>query len=294
MIIIRMEGGLGNQMFAYALYLKLKSLGKEVKIDDVTEYYRASDRPHMLWTFGLDYPRASKNDICTLTDGFMSFPNRVRRKIFGRKSLEYHESSLNFDEKVINSDPAYLTGYFQSYRYFKDISDLVRSEFTFIDKVKKDPFIESYLQKISSYGKNAVSIHIRRGDYLDNEAAFGNICTENYYQSAMKLILEKRPEAHFFVFSNDEPWAKEWASSKGNISVIQGIPEEKGYLAMFLMSRCGSHILANSSFSWWAQFLNDASSKLVVSPSPWFGDRDCHELYMDSFMKVSPEGTLLL
>lgn len=89
MNIIRMTGGLGNQMFQYALYLKLKYQGKEVKFDDITEYEGREARPILLWVFGIEYPRASRDEINEITDGFMKLTHRVRRKLFGRKSLEY-------------------------------------------------------------------------------------------------------------------------------------------------------------------------------------------------------------
>ena len=82
MNIIRMSGGIGNQMFQYALYLKLVSLGKEVKFDDVTEYELDNARPIVLSVFGIDYPRAGKDELIRVTDGSMDFFSRVRRKIF--------------------------------------------------------------------------------------------------------------------------------------------------------------------------------------------------------------------
>ena len=135
MNIIRMTGGMGNQMFQYALYLKLCSLGREVKFDDISEYDRPNVRPIMLWAFGIDYPRASKDEINEITDGFLKFSHRVRRKLFGRRSKEYYEGSCNFDEQVLVREPAYLTGYFQSEKYFKDIEGQVREAFTFSGKM---------------------------------------------------------------------------------------------------------------------------------------------------------------
>ena len=89
MNIIRMTGGMGNQMFQYALYLKLVSMKKEVKFDDITEYELSNARPIMLWCFGIDYPKASREEINEITDGVMKLSHRIRRKLFGRKSLEY-------------------------------------------------------------------------------------------------------------------------------------------------------------------------------------------------------------
>ena len=93
MNIIRMSGGLGNQMFQYALYLKLRSMGKEVKFDDINEYRSESTRPIMLALFGIEYPRADWDEITVFTDGDMNPMKRIRRKLFGRRAIEYYEEN---------------------------------------------------------------------------------------------------------------------------------------------------------------------------------------------------------
>ena len=150
MNIIRMTGGMGNQMFQYALYLKLVSMGKAVKFDDITEYELSNARPIMLWCFGIDYPKASREEINEITDGVMKLSHRIRRKLFGRKSLEYHEADCNFDPQVLTQKKAYLTGYFQSERYFKDIEDQVREAFTF-QSVIFEKLSEDRKEKLFSY-----------------------------------------------------------------------------------------------------------------------------------------------
>ena len=110
MNIIRMSGGIGNQMFQYALYLKLVSLGKDVKFDDVTEYELDNARPIMLSVFGIEYPKATREELVEMTDASMDFLSRVRRKLLGRKSGEYHEASIDYDEKVLEAEDAYLCG----------------------------------------------------------------------------------------------------------------------------------------------------------------------------------------
>lgn len=163
MNIIRMSGGIGNQMFQYALYLKLVSLGKEVKFDDVTEYELDNARPIMLSVFGIDYPKASREELVKLTDASMDLRSRVRRKIFGRKSGEYHEASADYDETVLEKDNAYLCGCFQSEKYFKDIEQEVRETYRFRNAAVPKEIqggIETYERQIRE--SLSVSIHIRR------------------------------------------------------------------------------------------------------------------------------------
>lgn len=298
MNIIRMTGGLGNQMFQYALFLKLRAQGREVRLDDISEYEGRDARPVLLWAFGIQYPAAAKEDIDRLTDGFMHLTHRLRRKLFGRKTLEYQEIPHQFDPQVLVRETAYLTGYFQSDRYFKDIEEQVRSAFCFSDKIweglplGRADQIRAYLGAIDR--TTAVSVHIRRGDYLENEEVYGGICTEAYYEKAMAVVEEKFPEAVFYLFSNDPVWVKEWAQrgflKERNVEVIEGSSEEKGYLDLLLMSRCRHHIIANSSFSWWGAWLAPPQDKLVIAPSRWINGCECRDIYTKEMIKISPEG----
>ncbi len=301
MIIIRMTGGLGNQMFQYALYLKLKAMGRDVKFDDVTEYELSNARPIMLWAFGIDYPKATEDEINRITDGFLYLSHRIRRKLFGRKSLEYMESSCNFDEQILRKDTAYLTGYFQTEKYFKDIESSVRKAFAF-QPVIFEKIDEKLKEKIIAYEKEIddalpVSIHIRRGDYLESSEVYGGNCTEAYYESAIKQIKQKFSRATFFVFSNDDVWTEKWCKEQEirhgmRFVPVTDTPEELGYLDMYLMSRCGHHIIANSSFSWWGAWMSQNPEKTVIAPAKWFNNQECYDIYTKEMIKISPEGMI--
>lgn len=300
MNIIRMTGGLGNQMFQYALYLKLLSMRREVKFDDWNEYLLDNARPIMLWCFGIQYPKASQEEVNQITDGFMAIGDRVRRKLFGRKSLEYHEEDCNYDRRVLEKEPAYLTGYFQSECYFKEIEDEVRRAFTFqpviFEKLSQDRKIQvlSYEKQIEQ--SLAVSIHIRRGDYLEGSEIYGGNCTDAYYQRAIAFIREKYPRAVFFVFSNDEDFSEKWLRDNfpgRDFVLVRGSTEETGYLDMYLMSRCRHHIMANSSFSWWGAYLNPSRDKTVIAPSRWFNNQNCRDIYTPEMIRISAKGEVV-
>lgn len=298
MIIIRMTGGLGNQMFQYALYLKLRAMGKEVKMDDFTEYEGREARPLSLWAFGIEYDRASREELCRMTDGFLDPVSRIRRKLFGRKSLEYMEKDCNFDPEILNRDPAYLTGYFQSEKYFADIEEKVRRAFCFSERIWEG-IPTRLLERIRSYEQQiktamAVSVHIRRGDYLQNEEAYGGICTEQYYKTAIEYVRKRQQDASFFVFTNDPDYAGEWilknfGQEKERFVLIEGTQEENGYLDLYLMSLCRHHILANSSFSWWGAYLNPSREKMVIVPHKWFGNQECRDIYMENMIRIAKE-----
>ncbi len=298
MNIIRMTGGLGNQMFQYALYLKFRSMGRDVKMDDITEYALPNARPIMLWVFDIEYPKADRKEINYLTDGSLQLVHRIRRKLFGRKSLEYQEKDCNFDLAVLEKYPAYLTGYFQTEKYFEDIAKQVRDAFSFSDKIWEGLDLET-AEKLKAYEKQiedtpAIAVHIRRGDYLETSAVYGGICTEAYYETAISLMKEKVPGATFFVFSNDVHWASDWAkrmeSDENSFIVVEGTTEDTGYLDLLLMSRCRHYIIANSSFSWWGAWLGTAKDKCVIAPSKWLNGKEYTDIYTKDMIKVSPSG----
>lgn len=300
MNIIRMTGGLGNQMFQYALFLRLKAQGKEVKFDDRTEYKGEEARPILLWAFGIDYPAAGEEEVNELTDGVMKFSHRLRRKLFGRKSKEYREKSCNFDQQILEKEPAYFTGYFQSERYFEEVKEQVRKAFQFSGKIwgsvskELEERIREYQTKIENKSQMPVSVHIRRGDYLENDEAYGGICTDAYYQKAIEIMEEKLPNAVFYIFSNDTQWAKQWIDhfykEKSRFIVIESTTEDTGYLDLFLMSKCRAHIIANSSFSWWGAWLDPDQEKIVIAPSKWVNHQDMKDIYTREMIKISPKG----
>lgn len=275
LVVIQLSGGLGNQMFQYALYLQLKKLGKNVKIDDITEYDRDGVRPIHLPIFGISYPTPSKEEMIRLTDSRMDLFSRIRRKLTGRKTAEYHEKSMRFDPEVLKKDRAYLTGVWQTAKYFAGAETEVREAFTF-RKLELSDNMRKYKELIEN--TNSIAVHIRRGDYLQVPEVYCGICTEEYYEDALRKFEELEPDCHFFVFSNDPEWVKT-RFTQGNMTIVEGNDENAGYVDMYLMSCCRHFIIANSSFSWWAAWLGKYQGKKVIAPKQWFHGMDCEDIY---------------
>lgn len=283
LVVIQLSGGMGNQMFQYALYLQLKALGKNVKIDDKTEYEgRDNARPIRLSVFDAKYATPSQVEMLCLTDSYLDIVSRIRRKLTGRKTAEYREKSPVFDKEVLRKERAYLTGCWQSEKYFAGIKEEVRKAFTFRNISLSEKMMEYKKQMEES---NAVSLHIRRGDYLEVGDVYGGICTLEYYEKAMKQMEEWNPDCHFFVFTNDTEWVKENYKQK-NLTVVEGNDEDAGYIDMYLMTCCKHYILANSSFSWWGCYLNPSKEKKIIAPDQWFRGRDCRDMYTDEMIKI--------
>ncbi len=311
MNIIRMSGGFANQLFQYALYLKLRSMGKEVKFDDINEYRGEGTRPIMLSVFGLDYPRAAWEEITEFTDGSMDFFKRLRRRIFGRRAREYYEKDF-FDPQVLNFDDMYLRGEFKSEKYFEDIKEEVRALYQFPSLEEMhlpEKFYKSTracLDAIES--TESVGIHMYRSDSRLDEELYEGICTEKYYEGAVRFLQEKSPDAVFFIFSNEPKWVKNWVehliesqikdgmdqeeitAMKRRFTMVMSNTEYTSYLDMMLMSRCRHNIISNSSFGWWAAWLNDHPDKLVIAPDKWENDRDSRDVYTEGMVLINAKG----
>ncbi|MCM1153957.1 MAG: alpha-1,2-fucosyltransferase [Roseburia sp.] len=304
MIVIQMAGGLGNQMFQYALYKQLTAMGKTVKMDDEAGFREDEQRAPALAAFGITYERATRREIMQMTDSSPALTARVRRKLFGRHKKSYFEESKRFLPEIFTWDDIYLEGYWQSEKYFADVGEILKEEFS-IGRIRQSGEngyglsgqAEDYLRRMEN--TQSVSIHVRRGDYLlpQNQELFGNICTEHYYEQAMQRIIEQYPDAVFYLFTNDREWARDrieaWhgirpAGNKiTNDIILVDPPGEKDYEALTLMSRCRHNILANSSFSWWASYLNDNPHKIVISPDKWLNGWDCRDIYRADMIIVS-------
>lgn len=308
MVIIQLAGGLGNQMFQYALYLELKSLGREVKIDDVSGFVQDTQRNPALAPFGITYERPDKKELQKMLDSSMLPWHRVRRKLFGRHKKAYFEESKLFLPEILNCDDIYLEGYWQSEKYFWKNGDQLRRVYD------TNKLVQYLLQKsvweLCIEGKKSaaqyamginntcsVSVHVRRGDYLtpENQALFGGICTEAYYIEGMRLMRERYPGCSFYLFCNDKDWARESFAGQTDVTLVD-LPDDGGnfrndetdidYAEFVLMSRCKHHILANSSFSWWASYLNPNPDKFILAPERWLNNTDSRDFYRADMHKI--------
>lgn len=296
MIIIQMMGGLGNQMFQYALYSQLTSMGKEVKMDDSAGFISDRHREPELEVFDITYKKASAREVIKMRDSSPALWAKVRRKLFGRNNNSYFEETRLFQPKIFDWDNVYLEGYWQSDKYFKDVGEQLRREYN-IERMKNhsDGYFrlsaqaERYLWKIEQ--TQSVSIHIRKGDYLlpENQKLFGNICTDYYYEQAVKKVVRKYPNAIFYIFTNDKDnlytWFRKYCGGKNKFITVE-VPPNRDYEALALMSRCKHNILANSSFSWWASYMNDNPEKMVIAPERWWNGWDSRDLYREDMIKI--------
>jgi hypothetical protein len=296
MIVVRIMGGLGNQLFEYAAGRRLAIANNDqLKLDVST--YKVSPRPYRLDRFNIVENIASLREVEGLT-GVRS-PNSVVGRIHGR--LQNHvrrlrfagnapagkERSTSFQPEILTAvGDVYLNGYWQSELYFREIENIIRKELTL--KELPDSTNQNTAAMISTC--ESVSLHVRRGDYVSNPLynQVHGTCALDYYQAALKLMTETVKEPHLFVFSDDLKWAKDNLKLKHPATYLGHNGEEKDYEDLRLMSLCKHHIIANSSFSWWGAWLCVNPGKSVIAPKTWFNDltKDASDIVPSSWLRV--------
>ena len=281
-------GGLGNQMFQYALGRNLAlRLNGELKLD-LSWFERDDLRSYALGSFDIKEAFAEDPEIKKLTVGKAGVFERLGNRLLGRPrkpSPAYMtEKHFYFDPLVLtHSSSLYLEGYWQSEKYFSDIAPLLRREFT--PKAPQTGDNKKLADNIASC--NSVSIHVRRGDYVsdpDIQRVHGT-CDLQYYQDCVKRILDEIPSPHFFAFSDDPPWVREHLPIPVPLVIVDH-NRGKDYEDLRLMSQCKHHIIANSSFSWWGAWLSPGRDKMVFAPKNWFagGERDTRDLIPEDWI----------
>lgn len=273
MIIIEVMGGLGNQMQQYALYQKMKSLGKEAKLD-VSWFFDENKQKSVLAarSLELEWFDHLPMECCTEQEkrallGKGGFFGKVKKKLLPGTDRHFQETGM-YHPEIFELDNAYLSGFWACEKYYADILPKLRELIVF-PKQETGETARRNRDLMERMGKEiSVSLHIRRGDYLDpeNAAMFGGICTDAYYEAAVRFIRERFPEAHFYVFSDDPDYAKE-RYREPDFTVVDWNTGKNSLFDMQLMSCCKHNICANSTFSFWGARLNPSKDKIMIRPA---------------------------
>lgn len=282
MITVKLNGGLGNQMFQYALGRAL-SLAKDVPLNFDGSFFKqkyAKNRPFSLRIF---------NSRVNFSDDLRIPMYWSLRRFFKSKNffgLEiYHEKDFAYDENIFSvSENAFIEGFFQSEKYFKKFEYQIRKDFTF--EPEPDEQNSALIEEMS--GCASVSVHVRRGDYI-NKARYQSMfshCDINYYTNAANLIAAKIKSPVFYFFSDEPDWIKENFKLNHPFKIISHNIGAKSYEDMRLMSFCKHNIIANSSFSWWGAWLNNNSDKIIICPKKWFAQIPTPDIYPENWKKI--------
>lgn len=284
MIVTRLIGGLGNQMFQYAAARALGlRTGAAVGID------RRDFANYTVHAYALDVFRLEVRDAAPEHLPGRHWSARLGRLLSGRPSPRHvRERSLRFDPAVCAlSGAVYLDGYWQCERYFADRVAALRQDFTF--RHAPSPANAAYLEMIR--GETSVSLHVRRGDYVSNPQALAvhGTCAPDYYAHAVDLLMQRTGrDLTAFVFSDDHDWVADHLRLPVPMVQVAGNDAAHAYEDMRLMAACRHHVIANSSFSWWGAWLDPRPDAMVVAPMRWFADttRDATDILPERWIRL--------
>jgi len=273
MVITKLFGGLGNQMFQYAcgraLSLKNKS---ELKLD-LSFFENQSFREYGLHHFPVVENIAGAREIDRLRKRHNAKLNKLKRRLFNAKPYFVHEKDLESNPNYLKTQhDVYIDGYWQSEKYFTDFSAQIKKDF----RVKTPPSSENKNMLAVIESCRAISLHIRRGD-IAIKGPLNEIhgtCSMDYYQKAADLIASETSNPVFFIFSDDILWARQHLNLNHSTRFVGINDGHSAFEDLRLMYHCDHHIIANSTFSWWGAWLNDKSGKITVAPEVWFADTE--------------------
>ena len=273
---MKIKCGLGNQMFQYALGKRLAlDWQDELKVDlSWFNNIKSGDIPRELEidSFNVVLKNATETEIAmSMPSFFARTVDRIQGRINRNHFYRFYAKILKKKKNV------YLDGYFQSYKYFEIIRDVLLTEFTLKNGYHQE--VNNIKSEIENAGQSA-AVHIRRGDFATIRKSYNGLCDLAYYEKALEIIKNKHPNFKLFIFSDDIEWAKANLKLAGPM-VFVSKPVFNPAEELFMMSLCKHQIIAHSTFSWWAAWLNNNPQKIVVSPSRWLVAED---IKTDSFL----------
>lgn len=290
MIIVKLMGGMGNQMFQYAFgrSISLKK-GVTLKLDldfllDRTPKKKFVFRDYDLTIFNCKPQILIEKDKKSFFGSFL-MGNKYFNKLLPVKNRKFYtESHFEYDTNVLKlNEDIYLEGYWQSYKYFSEFESTIRKDFSFKHKFNEEEDLIN--QKILS--TNSVCINVRRADFLNN--SFHGVCNEEYFYKGLNYINNSESELNVFVFSDDIEWCKNNLNFEFPTNFIDHeYAGEKFQSYLQLMTNCKHFIIPNSSFGWWAAWLANFSKKIVVAPKKWFSDSNINtkDLIPDDWIRI--------
>jgi len=265
MIIVRLRGGLGNQLFQFAAAHALAvHKGADLRSDLYT-YTKHPLRKYELHNFNIDLPEATRDEVHQFTgsnlvarylnkkNNYFNCPN-----VFAQPHYHFYEDFFSLPV------PIYLSGYWQSEKYFLNVSDALRKMIT--PSKPLDPKNADLVSTVQSC--DSVAVHIRRSDYT--QTGFFKTMDLDYYRRAFEAIGKKISNPRYFIFSDDIAWSRQQLSDLKDVTFVDHNKGDHSFKDLLVMSACRNQVIANSTFSWWAAWLNPSANKTVIAPQTWF------------------------
>jgi len=297
MIVVRLLGGLGNQMFQYALGRTLSLQNKDIlKVDTtILEDHRpgvhAVNRNYDLDVFTLELPKSTHSEIWKFHSHNFPLPYKIASRLYNliMGPTTVNEPHFHFAPAILSrTGTMYLNGLWQSYKYFQSVEAEIRRDFTFRQPLTGEALeIAAMIQR-----SQAVCLNVRRTDYITDKATSSVVTFTGlkYYRDAVDLIESQHKKLHYFIFSDDMEWCKNNFNFLGDditfVDHTYAGPKFSFYLQ--LMSMCKHFIIPNSTFAWWAAWLNEDTGKIVVTPKKWMNDPSVEtgDLIPDNWIRI--------
>lgn len=290
MDIIRFAGGLGNQMFQYALAEALRYRGREVRgsLGFYKKHPEAS--PYLLDNVftNIEMEYISECEFEIIDNKWKEIKKKGKEEFCANYAERFFwvedilEEPCTYQPNVFLTKNCTFVGYWQTEKYFKDIRDILDFRFKF-NRVSSE--LKKFEETISK--GTYTGVHIRRGDYLLNPEIYMGICTEDYYKKAIDFVRMKESDSKFVFFSDDMSWVKEKFNIPNAVYCNKGMFDYyEDWYDMYLMSKCQHNIIANSSFSWWGAWLNRNKGKIVITPKKWNGVSDTPDIWCEGWVRL--------
>ena len=285
-IILTFGGGLGNQLFQYALYKRLETMGKCLYADLSLYNNPQAMRFEIADIFSnVKIKKCNNNTVHELIKrNTTDFFKPVSFTIYSEASI-YDMREKKADMNLLNISSGIIKGMFQTREFAEQIkAELIETLVFPTDTEKKLHIISEQFKE-----KNIIGIHIRRGDYLDdaNKRFYENICTDSYYQQAIEYVIKLTKDGVLCFFSDDIEWVKRHYKVEDAIYVEEKMFDHyQSWYDMYLMSICSHNIIANSTFSWWGAWLNQNPDKIVIAPKKWVNQCEYIDIYPEGWIRM--------
>jgi len=282
MKIIDINGGLGNQMFQYAFGRSISLHAKQELKLDISNFETYELRTYLLNCFSITGSIATKKELdkYKIQSKYLKYLKYLIKNSHLFKNIKigkmyFEKQGFSYDPNVFLSHSAYYVGYWQSYKYFENIRDILLKEFSI--NTMTDTTNLAMLSNIEN--TSSISLHIRRGDYVTNKHtnSIHGTCSLTYYVNAINIMSQNLDNPTFFIFSDDIQWVKDNLKIEYPTYYVD-FNDDSPEKDIILMSKCQHNIIANSSFSWWGAWLNNYSNKIIIAPKNWVNNNNINTI----------------
>ncbi len=280
MVIVKFQGGIGNQLFEYAFYKELQYLGKEVYADFSAYKNEHQIRELELNKVGLVVEEVPRKVLSKMGQSHETFFDKIVFRLYGKKRIVKDEYGQVFSRNFLELDNVFLDGYWQTKKYFEDVFQEV------IEEIDFEKNLDEENRRIANEMSNcdSISIHMRFGDYVGNNL-YSGICTPDYYKKAIEYIKNQISNPKFYVITDDEMAAGAILDGE-EYEILSNNRGSDSYKDIYLISSCKHHIMANSSFSWWGVMIDRKDNGLVITPNKWLNEIDTKDIWEERWIKI--------